>query len=446
MSIQGRRLVSALQRGFLALGPSAIWATLGTVSNQGSTLVSNIGIANVLGKAAFGEFVIVLSTVQAAASLATLGVAYTATRYLAELRHRDVQRASQLLGLFSRLSWFAAIGAALLLAAGSSWLAGSALSSPMLGTSLLIAAGSTVFTVRIGFLTGALAGFEAFRKIGVVGIVSGVFYLALTVGGAWFAGVEGAAIGLGVSAAAQCVLLTVALDGERRTQGFVRGRARFAEERPLLMRFALPAALGGLSTVPVLWIVQALLARSPQGFGSLAVYAAGLNLLAIVLFVPTVLNGVAMAWINRAHSVEGEAAYRSALRTNAGVTFVTVSAALIVTAIAGPTLLGLYGKDFRTGYAALALLLAAGIPEALTIALNQSLQTRERMWEAFLGINLPRDVVIILTALALIPRYGATGAAAAYLFGRIVALVSMFYLVRHELRPAIPYTPTVGVE
>ena len=103
-------------------------------------------------------------------------------------------------------------------------------------------------------------------------------------------------------------------------------------------------------------------------------------------------------------------------------------------ALLGPTLLGLYGRDFRSGYGALILLLAAAIPEALTNALNQSLQQRERMWDALLRINLPRDTVIVVAAFVLIPRYDAIGAAAAYLSGRLVALCTILYLVRDEIR------------
>ncbi len=430
------RYVRALDRGFRSLGPNALWATGGMVASQGSTLVSNISIANLVGKSAFGEFVIVLSTVQATAAFASFGLAYTITRYMAELRHKDLGRASALLNLFSRLSWLAAIGAALALATSSSGIASRVLHAPLLGPSLFLAAASTVFTIRNGFLVGALTGLEAFRAVGTAGVLGGCLYLTLTAGGAALGGVTGAVTGLCISAALQCGLLSYALRLEKQKQEFRNNVASFASERALLVRFALPGSLSALSTVPVLWAVQALLARSPRGFGELAVYAAGLNLLTMVLFVPVVLNGVAMAWINRTHAVQGEAAYRSAFRTNVGITLATVSVALVGVGVLGPALLRLYGREFLSGYTALALLLVAAIPEALTTALNQSLQTRERMWEALLAINLPRDLVIMGAAVALIPKFGAVGAATAYLSGRLVAFTAMCFLVRHEVRAA----------
>ncbi|MEO7362370.1 MAG: oligosaccharide flippase family protein [Gemmatimonadaceae bacterium] len=425
------------------LARGAAWATIGTVFTQGSTLVSNIWIANLVGKVTFGEYAIVLATVQATAALASLGIGYTATRYIAEWRHRNVARAGQLLNLFDRLSWFAAITAAVLLAISASGIADAALRAPALGTSLMLAAASTVFTVRNGFLTGALMGLESFRALGIAGILSGSLYLALTAAGAAKDGVRGAVIGLLVSSALQCALLTFAVRRERNLQQLGTGSASFAKERPLLIRFALPAALSGVSSVPALWAVQALIARSHNSFGDLALYAAGLNMLTMIMFTPTVLNGVAMAWINRTQAVSGDAAYRSAIRTTLGVNLLTVVCALTGVAVLSPFILGLYGSGFRTGYLGLGLLLASSIPEAFTNALAQSLQTRERMWESFLLINIPRDIVLVCAAAYLIPRYGLTGAATAYITGRLVAACAMYLLVRDEMTP-VRTTPAIS--
>ena len=433
VGLLAHRIAAALDRGVRALGVNALWVTIGTVFNQGSTLISNVWIANLVGKSSFGEFIIVLSTVQATASFASLGLGYTATRYMAELRHKDLNRAASLLNLLGRLSWGAALAAALVLALASTGIASRVLLAPALGSSLLLAAASSVFTIRNGYLVGALTGLEAFRSVGIAGLISGAVYTVATIGGAFVGGVTGAVIGLWVSSLVQYLVLTMFLREAKRRLGFGSQVASIKSERPIIVRFAFPAALSALSTVPALWLVQALLARAPQGFGELAVYGAGLNLLTMVLFLPVVLNGVAMSWINRTHATQGDAAYRSALRTNLGMTLATVTLGLVGVAVLGPTLLGLYGRDFRSGYATLAVLLAAALPEALASAMNQSLQARERMWEALLGINLPRDLVIAGAAVLLVPRYGALGAAGAYLAGRLVAFGVMFYLVRHEI-------------
>ena len=433
-AVHTRETRSGVLRAVRGLAPSVAWTTTGAVFNQGSTLVSNIWIANLLGKSLFGEFAIVLATVQATVAMDGVGIGYTTTRYLAEWRHRDPVRAGKLLVLFNRLSWVAAIASTGLLAAWASWIANGALAAPSVRQPLLIAALATLFNVRNGFLTGALQGLESFRFIGIGGVISGIGYLLLTAGGARVDGVRGAAIGLLASSMLQCAVLTFAVHQERQRQQLARDSADLKQELPLILRFALPGALSPICTVPVLWAVQAFLVRSPNRFAELAVYAVGLNLLTIAMFPPSMLGGVAMVHINRALVVDGEVGYRSALRLNIGVTLALVVVSVLAVALLGPTILSLYGKDFRTGYVAIALLLLAAIPESLTNALFQSLQTRERMWQALAGINFPRDLTMIVVAWKLIPVYGAAGAAAAYLAGRIVALVSTSVMVRHEVR------------
>ena len=82
------------------------------------------------------------------------------------------------------------------------------------------------------------------------------------------------------------------------------------------------------------------------------------------------------------------------------------------------------------GYSAGLILLMAAIPESITVALHQVLQSRELMWKAILRINLPRDTLIPVSAALLVPKYGAVGLAIAYLLGKILALVSMVICVR----------------
>jgi O-antigen/teichoic acid export membrane protein len=107
-----------------------------------------------------------------------------------------------------------------------------------------------------------------------------------------------------------------------------------------------------------------------------------------------------------------------------------VLAGLALVGLAGPVLLELFGKGFRSGYPVLLTLLAATIPESLTIALNQLLQTRAKMWHALLAINLPRDLLMPAAAAVLAPVYGALGGAAAYFAGRLLAMGCMLLLVR----------------
>jgi hypothetical protein len=53
----------------------------------------------------------------------------------------------------------------------------------------------------------------------------------------------------------------------------------------------------------------------------------------------------------------------------------------------------------------------------------QHVQSAEYMWTSFFSVILPRDLLIVILAYLLIPKYGAAGFAAAYAVAWTIALI-----------------------
>jgi O-antigen/teichoic acid export membrane protein len=156
----------------------------------------------------------------------------------------------------------------------------------------------------------------------------------------------------------------------------------------------------------------------------MALYAASYNFVTAVLFLPMVLNRVTMAVINQQKGIRSTSGYRSVFRLNVALTLVsTAGAAGLVCLFAAP-LLRIFGKGFiADGPSVLFLLMAATIPESLTIALDQLIQSQSRMWLAVSAVNLPRDISLPVAAWWLTPLLGARGLALGYLAARVIGLV-----------------------
>jgi hypothetical protein len=71
---------------------------LGSGASQFCTLLTVIATARLLGASAFGELGMVLLTVSLCSTLATFGLDVTATKYVAECRRSDPERAGSLIG------------------------------------------------------------------------------------------------------------------------------------------------------------------------------------------------------------------------------------------------------------------------------------------------------------------------------------------------------------
>lgn len=402
-----------------------LWNLIATVANQGSTFAANIVIASVLGRSGFGRYAVVLSTIQLVSAFAGLSIAYTTTRYLAEFRDTDRSRAGRIYGCgqLGITVLAGAMCAGLLVCARL--IADHALHSVDLAPLLRIAAVGVLFTTLSGFRLGVLGGLERYRPLGISSALSGSLYFGLCVGGAAMWGIDGAVYGLVTSALAQWLILGRAVRAGLRYHGIEPSREYGPDEAGIVRRFVIPGAISSITAAPAIWIAQAILARSVSGFAEVALYTAAYNLMVLVLFLPNVANTVGMTVLNHVLGRRDTRQYERVFWMNLWTSLaISLAGAALILALS-PWLLEAYGPGFASATPVLLILLGATVPEVLTIALNQVLQSRERMWTAILWVNIPRDSIIIYAALELVPRYGAKGLAASYLIGRLVAFVSI---------------------
>jgi O-antigen/teichoic acid export membrane protein len=233
-----------------------------------------------------------------------------------------------------------------------------------------------------------------------------------------------------MAAALQSVIGFRCLLAEAGKQGLKVRTGLAEQDRGIWMRFGLPGALSGVTAAPALWLVQAAIARGRDGLVELGGYLIATNLMGAVLLAPTIVNGVGATILNERRGADDAGGFRLLFHHNLRMTVLVVLGGLLLVGMGGPLLLAAFGHGFRASYPVLVTLLAATVPESFTIALNQVLQTRAKMWHALLAINIPRDLLMPLLAWQLAPVYGALGGAAAYLGGRLVAAASMLLLVR----------------
>lgn len=403
--------------------------SLAVLFNGGSTFLVNLAVANLLGRKSFGQFAVVQSTALTGVAVASLAVGLTATKYVAEFRDADRERVGRILGLCFLVALTAAALATAVLIAASGWLAANVLRAPELSLALMVVSGSLFFGVVNGYLTGALAGLEAYGAIARAAIAAGTSYCLLCVLGGWAWGRDGALLGVAASAAIQFVVLKRALRQECRSRGLVVRYGDARMERSVLLGFSLPAALSGLSSMPALWAASLFVARQPDGFQQVALYTAATNLRVLTLLGPQLLAGVSVPILNNLRGSGHREAYRKAFRATLASTAGMALAVAAALALLGPSLLRLFGRDFRAGYPVLLVLLLAGVLEAIMVALYQVVQAEARMWASMFLIVLPRDLLIVALSLHWAACCGALGLSRAYAIGQGLALLMTALLV-----------------
>ena len=414
-------------RARMARGVS--WNLIGTVFNQGSTFLVNVVLANLWGVRTFGEYAIVQSTVVTVVQVAQLATGYTATRFVAEYRASDPERASRLLGLCAIVSGVMGAVATAILLLGAPVLARIALGEPALASALAVAALMVFPSVMNGFMTGALAGLESYPALGRVGILSGVGYAAACTLGGWAGGLHGAFAGVAVSAIFQALVLRRALLYEARAQHIEFRLSEAAREKDALVTFAIPAALNSFAYVPAIWLANTVVVSQPGGYEQIALFAAANNFRTVALFVPSVMNTVGMSLLNNQRGAGDERRFRRVFWANLALTASVAVGGAAVLGVLGRWLLTWFGAGFSPAAPVLLPLLVASVLETSTLAMLHPVQNQNRVWTVFATVMLPCCAALVLGAWTWVPALGALGLAWAYVAGWSLALLSSVVLV-----------------
>lgn len=394
------------------LARGAFWCLAGALIARGSNFLAGVLAARLLGRDDFGRLGIVQSTIGMFGTIAGLGLGVMATKYIAEHRAGDPERVARVLGLTTLVSWSSGLAMALALIAAAPWMAGQTLHDPALTMTLRLGSCLLLLGAINGAQTGALAGFEAFRATFRANLAAGILGLAAVVAGTATFGLDGTVAGLNAGLVIACVLNHLALRRICRANGVAPTFDGCTQEWPILMRFGLPNLLNVLVAAAAFWMSQGIIARLPEGFGSLGAFNAAYQGRSMVIIVALVLSQLYLAVISGA-SRDNPAAFRALIWSKVRLNVGSFALSALVIAALAPWITRIYGPTFATAREPLILLGLSLIGFGFTEAIFLGAQGREKLWW-MLALNLFWAILLVGSTWALRSR-GATGLAAANL-------------------------------
>lgn len=413
---------------------------IAVVFNQGTTLIANILVARILMQQSFGEYSMVQTTLLTMAALSQLATGFTASKYIAEFRSVDPQRAGRIMGVCAIVSGVMAGVGTLVLLAMAPWLAGNMLNAPHLASALVIGAGFLLFSSINGYQTGALSGLEAYASLAKAGVASGIVAIAAISLGAWWGGLNGTLLGLSVSALFRCGIHYIFLRIETLRHGIMPQYFwSLRQEKAIILKFALPAAIVGYYSLPMIWLANTFLVQQPGGYEKMALYASSSSLRMLVLFIPQVINGTSLTVLNNTIRTGDVARYKRIYFSNVLVISLATLMGVLIIGFFGDTILGVFGQEFRGGKTVLRVLMMSALIEGVAIAIYQHLQTQGKIWLSLFLINIPRETLFVILAFMLVPAHGAVGLSVAYTLSWLLALLIICVIVNTgRPNPCIP--------
>jgi O-antigen/teichoic acid export membrane protein len=427
----GTLLASPLVSLRSRLQTGIFWSLISAIFNQGSTFVVNIIIARLLGRETFGEYAIVQSTLLTVSVMSQLYAGPTATKYVAEFSSIDKEKTGEICGLLSVLAAAMSFIAAVALLICAPWLASHVFKAPHLTLTIRIGIGLLFFNSLNSYQMGALAGLQSYRSLAKAGTVSGLVYLVVCSISSWLWGLNGAVAGLTISAWFQWLILNRYLKTELANHNIAIRYNGILKTRAIILHFSLPNVIGGLLVAPSVWLSNAFLARTPDGYSQLALFNVALNFKTLIMLFPTNVTNVGMSLLNNYKGIGDERSYREAFWANVGICGAStlVGGGLII--LFSPMLLAMYGKGFRAAYPVICILALSSLISSLVISANQGIQSRGKIWLSLIMIILPLCITLVWSARLLTPSYGAVGLGAAYVAGDLVNLLMTCALILH---------------
>jgi O-antigen/teichoic acid export membrane protein len=427
-AIWARQISTSLIARRLASG--ATWGIAGGLASRAVTLLGSVVAARLLGQTRFGAVGVVQSTAAMFQVFGAYALGLTATKYVAQYKDEQPKRAGRAL----TLGFFGAVIVGLLTAAtmliGAGWLSNSVL-SPELKGPLRIASALLFLGAVQGVQNGALIGFEAFKRLATLNVISAISGSLILVAGVVLGGVEGAIWGLAGGMAVTVVVghHLVRIEGiAHRVRIEVDG---MLSETRILWTFSLPAVLSGLLVAPVAWGCNALLVNQPNGYSEMGVLNAANQWYAALLFLPGVIGQATLPILADRWASSRRNEQVSVLSMAVAANAVVAVPLAVVLSIAGRWIMALYGAEYTQHWPVLTITIWTAAITAIEAPLAQALVAGGRMWLAC-TVNLVWGALTLALTFMFV-SYGAVGVASAragaYLIHGVLVLLCAHRMV-----------------
>ena len=408
----------------------SVWSLAGSIVGRGLSLVAGILVARFLGREIYGEFGLIKTTLIYIEIFSTFGLGYTATKFLADSKEKNVSRVYPICKATLRITLFTSGFMALivlLLAEKISIL----INAPQLHNTLRITAiGIVLNAINIAQI-GILSGFGEFKTIAKNTTISGVITFIVTVILTYFWGLNGAVTALVLTYGTQCIVNNISVRYKKRQyEQFAHSDKCLYKE---LLSFSFPIALQESMYSLINWLISFMLIKT-SGYGELGLYSAAAQWGAIISFIPGILRNVTLSHLSG--NATNQKAHKRTMWAMLMVSFTSTSVMFLLVFLLQKQICSFYGNTFDgLRYVLFSQTLCAIVVSTSNVYV-QEFMSRGKNWEILL-CKIIRDGGALLTAynlILLIKNRGAMILSLSLLAMNILYLIALAFIYRIHQR------------
>ena len=228
----------------------------GAIISKALLMIFNIIIARILTEQDYGAYSLINNTVQTFIVFAGAGISITLTRYVALYRDKDKGIAGIIIGTLLSINVLISLFVALIVFIFSEKIA-ILLNSDINITSLLKITSATIFfTSVVSILQGTLQGFEEYKKIAIIQVLSNILNLIIGLVLTNLFGIMGSVISLLILQIIMFIIMQVKLSQVLKNNK-IRLKYKIVKEiKEAVIKVTIPSFLATIFVIPLMWFTN----------------------------------------------------------------------------------------------------------------------------------------------------------------------------------------------
>ncbi len=411
------------------IASGTFWSLTGSIFGKAIMLLSGIICARILEKEQYGEFGMLRSTILMFMVFGLAGLGITATKFISEYRtKKDSKRIASIYQISVILIFILASISSTVYYFLSDYIAEVRLSSPHLILAIKYGVILLFFSILDGLQNGILSGFESFKSLAQINLYSSICKGGTSVLGAYFYGVDGAILGLGLGFSLQCFMNHFFIRKElQKEQIHLSIKYLKLEDFQIFYKFGVPLALASILYGPIFWYIKEMLVKT-NGYETLAIYEVADQWRLIILFVPLTISQIVLPILSSVLN-QGEKTYWKVLKLNLGINMLVSFLISLVVCLFSGLIMSFYGKEFNDHWT-ISLLALSTIFGSASHILGLAIAARDKAWTHFFFSLLFASLLLGLSRLFIVELlWSSVGLASACLLAYIIySIIQYIYL------------------
>lgn len=397
----------------------SFWALVGSAAGKGLSLIAGIAVARFLGSEIYGEYGTIKNTLMMIAIFSSLGLGYSATKFIAESRTtEDNTRIVDTHRIATYITFVMSGLIALLLIIGAKQVA-IWIEAPHLASALRLSAVAIIFNAVNTTQTGELSGFGAYKELAKNNTIAGIFTFISSIVLTYLYSFDGAIIALIISLAFNALLNKITIN--KCIGSFDKPKNIDKKYIKDIIKFSIPIALQESLYSITHWgnlIIMVKLAN----YTEIGLSSAASQWMAVISFIPGALRNVALTHLSASNNDQKR--NRDVLKRLLAINFVSTFVPFLIILCLSGWITQWYSESFVGLRAVLNICVFTAVISSLTNVLTQEFMAHGQNWLLFYS-RLIRDLCIMVSLYFALLYFG-NGA----LTGAIVTLIwQLGYLI-----------------